>query len=275
MRLMNIRVVLLIFTTLLLMGCEKDHPKIIDSIDKIYFIGIDPLPKAWTADWEADKESAIRLKLLSPEKDLMLKVFAFKGNLDKKKFEEIDKAILGDAYTAPYHENNVFEYHTEVQRRKYKVLSKKGGTVFSELDILWYQAKLSYAYVIEIKYVGDGHKNIETARSSIHFYPPSLTELGKARNILGKVLDSTETIYSIIALVVGFLFGGYFLLSLTRELSLPIKSLIVFIAIVASLLCRFIFHLKWWACIVMPIVAVVVICIIIALLAGVIKIDTD
>lgn len=96
MRLTNIRLVLLFFAIFLLTGCEKDHPKINDSIDKIYLIGIDPLPEGWTTDWQSDKDSVIRLKLLSPKKDLMLKVYALKGNLDRKKFEEIDKTILSD-----------------------------------------------------------------------------------------------------------------------------------------------------------------------------------
>lgn len=160
-----------------------------------------------------------------------------------------------------------------MQRRWYKVLTKKGGTVYSELDFLWHQAKISYAYIIEVKYVGDGLKNIGIARSSIHFYPPKLTALGKARNILGNVLDSAEIVCSILALAVGFLFGGSFLLSLTKKLSLPIKSLIAFIGIAAIFLCKYIFHLKLWACIVLPIGAVVVSCIIIALLVGVIEID--
>ena len=272
MRVTNIGIVLLCFAIFLLIGCEKDHPKVNDSIDKIYLIGIDPLPKGWTTEWQVDKESTVRLKLLSSEKNLMLRIYALKGNLDRKKFEEIDKAILGDEFTAPYKEEKVFDYDTEVQRRKYKIITKKGGTVYSELDLLWHQSKVSYAYVVEVQYIGGGLKNIGTARSSIHFYPPNVTALGKARNLLGNILDSGEAIYSIIALVIGLLFGGYFLISLTRDLSLPIKSLIAIIAIAAILFCKFIFHLKWWACIVLPMLGVVVICIIIALLAGVIKI---
>jgi hypothetical protein len=271
MRLTNIRLVLLFSAIFLLTGCEKNHPKINDSIDKIYLIGIDPLPKGWTTDWQIDKESTLRLKLLSPKEDLMLKVYAFKGDLDKKKFEDIDKTILDDEFTAPYKKESLFEYDTEVQRRWYKVITQKGGTVYSEFDFIWHQAKKSYAYIIEVRYVGDGSNNIETARSSLHLYPPKLTALGKGWNILGTVLDLEEAaeggidyIKFVILMILGFLCAAFMFGSWLQKLSLPIKSLIAFTAIVAIFLCKAIFHLKWWVCIVLIIGAAFVIGTIIA-----------
>jgi hypothetical protein len=171
-------------------GCsvqERPEPAVATVQDQEFHIALDSLPADWSIEWAKNDEAPKRLKMLSPQKDAIVEVFSFKGSLNRDKFDHIDTLLFGSALPNPYQTLKRTEYGKKVKRSKYIRKTEEARQMYSTLDLVWYEAREDYAYIVMASSFQQEDSDLQTARAKLHFYPPKSTVFGNIQQMLGSV----------------------------------------------------------------------------------------
>lgn len=228
-----------------LLPAEVPDPLAREAKDKEHYIGLKSLPNGWRIEWETDKSSARRLKLVSPQGDANIEVLAFDGELDKKKFDGIGPSLYGASFPPPYSVTVTTEYGMPIQRSEYKSVIKAKQVMYTSIDVLWHESRTDYAYVVVAKSFRQSNPNVQVARGSLGFYPPRLTAFGKAGRRISSGLDFGEHWFAIVSWIAAIVWGLSYVARKLDEKWKPAKYLVGAGIIAVAVIARALFSLSW------------------------------
>lgn len=255
-----------------LANCTNSYSDTQKSKDQSYHIELDSLSGSWDVKWFLDESSIERLKMLSPEKDVLVRIFAFKGSISFTKFQSIDTLLFGGNFPRPFDTLHVKEYGHSVVRNKYIRRSESGLVIKTDIDLIyWSLSEIDYAYAIVVDYIEDSDSDIGLARSAIHIDPPIDPPIyfPPPPGTLEMIVDFLEALGGVIfpALVIVFLIiaGAW---SSIKDISIIKKFLIILFSIASGPIIRYVFGLHWSSMIWVPLVSFFIVSIVVGIISS-------
>jgi hypothetical protein len=238
--------------------------------DATFFIDAQPLPPGWSATWAGNESSFVRLTISCARKDLAFTVLAFRGNLDESKFEHIEKLVYSH-FPPPEQTLEVRDYgDIPVRRSYYFTKSDSGAAAYTQIDLVWSEAREKYAYVIVASSSQALNPDVMHARSSLRFYPPRLTVFGRIRQGIGylsELLENGETLFALLTWLVAAVIGVGYATSRLDRIWRPAKYLVWTAVVASGAAARALFNLNWAYVLLIPIALLVIIGIAVALIS--------
>ena len=195
-----------LFTLLLFFsGCVQDDANASKSIDKDFFIVLEPLPEGWKIDWNLQKDKSNRLRLVSPKGDVLVDVLAYHLKADEEKLNDMDRTLYKNIINSSYRKFSTSQYGKKIMSSEFQRASKDViTTVFSTVDIVLVKnLDKDYVYIITSDSYTASSESVSLAKNAIKLYPPELTIIGEINRLIRDGGTTVNVIFGIICL--GFL----------------------------------------------------------------------
>jgi len=211
---MNRMTSLFFIISLLFSGCIKDDPDVSKSTDKYFFIGLETLPEGWEVNWNLEKSKSNRLRLVSPQKDVLIDVLAYYLKADEEKLNDTDRSLYKKIINSSYKKSSTQQYGKEIIRSEFqRAVKDTVSTVFTTVDIhLEKNLDKDYVYIITFDSITISSENVLLAKNAIKLYPPELTIIGKINRLIrdgGTVLNVILGIVCFVIFVLLMFFSYY------------------------------------------------------------------
>jgi len=243
--------------------------------DPVGFVDLRTLPPGWNVEWAEDAASERRVTMTSPRRNAVLQVLVFQGDLDKTKFDNVEK-LLFDVWPSPVEVVTVQDYGgRSVRRASYIRQRPAKPRQFATIDVVWHEAKQDFAYVVIAQTQQRDDPDVTVARSHLQFYPPHQTIFGRARRVIRPLLDRGDLMLAVATWLAAIGFGLAYAWTKLDRIWKPVKYLAVVVVFGASFAAKTWFNLGWIAVLVVPPALTALIGIIAAVASGRMTLSSD